>query len=170
MGKRWIKVKDNNTDYYALTKPNLITPFQTINHSSNNSCLLDKTCNSQSHLVSNIASGLTNSLYTKIKNKNKQQFFKSCHQVLSLTSLELQTLPFALNSRTNLGGSEPVTDTAQQPFTFLSILCHLATQLSSGVIKAINPSKLALVHSITTSLLFFMCRNSSQFSHPSNSN
>lgn len=48
--------------------------------------------------------------------------------------------------------------------------CHLHTQLSSGLITAIRPSKLLLVQSYTLSLLFFMRRNSSQLSQPSVSN
>lgn len=48
--------------------------------------------------------------------------------------------------------------------------CHLHTQLSSGLITAISPSKLLLVQSYTLSLLFFMRRNSSQLSQPSVSN
>lgn len=48
--------------------------------------------------------------------------------------------------------------------------CHLQTQLSSGLITAIKPSKLLLVQSYTLSLLFFIRRNSSQLSQPSTSN
>lgn len=54
--------------------------------------------------------------------------------------------------------------------TNLLMRCHLHTQLSSGLITAIKPSKLLLVQSYTLSLLFFMRRNSSQLSQPSTSN
>lgn len=55
-------------------------------------------------------------------------------------------------------------------YNFLPSRCHLATQESLGVVSAIMPSKLLLVWSYTLSLLFFMRRNSSQFSQPSFSN
>lgn len=52
----------------------------------------------------------------------------------------------------------------------LLMRCHLHTQLSSGLITAIKPSKLLLVQSYTLSLLFFIRKNSSQLSQPSTSN
>lgn len=56
-------------------------------------------------------------------------------------------------------------------FSIYSLMrCHLQTQLSSGLITAIRPSKLLLVQSYTLSLLFFIRRNSSQLSQPSVSN
>lgn len=90
--------------------------------------------------------------------------------VFRLVSLERQYTPLLLRSLTVLGWRRPVTDMAQHPLTNLPIRCHLATQLSSGPIKATNPSKLELVQSQTLSLLFFNRRYSSQLSHPSYSN
>lgn len=62
------------------------------------------------------------------------------------------------------------TNSILPPNANLLIRCHLQTQLSSGLITAIRPSKLLLVQSYTLSLLFFILRNSSQLSHPSYSN
>lgn len=54
--------------------------------------------------------------------------------------------------------------------TKFPIRCHLQTQLSWVLITEIIPSKLELVQAYTFSRLLRILRNSSQLSHPSNSN
>lgn len=63
-----------------------------------------------------------------------------------------------------------MTDTAYTPGLKLLTRCHLETQLSSGLIIAMIPSKEELVQSYTISRLPFICRYASQLSQPSYSN
>lgn len=60
----------------------------------------------------------------------------------------------------------PSTFTAYVPGAYPSRRCHLATQLVAGSAMAIIPSKTALVQSWTTSALWRISRNSSQFGQP----
>ena len=46
------------------------------------------------------------------------------------------------------------------------VLCHLATQLLSGSMTAMTPSKCVVVQTWTRSEFCFICMTSSQFGHP----
>lgn len=78
--------------------------------------------------------------------------------------------PILLSSEAIPDGNLPETSIAYMPRTFLLILCHLATQLSSGWHKAIMPLKFAVVQDETRSLWWRRPRYSSQFSQPCFSN
>lgn len=85
-------------------------------------------------------------------------------------SLDLYLIPRDFISRTTVAGSLPVMEMAYIPLEQRLMRCHFATQLSSGLISAMKPSKFEDVQSYTWSRFCFMRKNSSQLSQPSVSN
>lgn len=85
-------------------------------------------------------------------------------------SLDLYLIARDFISRTTVAGKRPVMEMAYIPLQQRFMRCHFATQLSSGLISAMKPSKLEEVQSNTWSRFCFIRKNSSQLSQPSDSN
>jgi len=104
-------------------------------------------------------------LYTDEENVDGEVHGES-DQSISVWSLGRYLIPRLSSSASTSSGTRPFTRTAYIPRTYFDVLCHRATQLSSGFMTAITPSKWVVVHDCILSGAPLNCIISSQFGQP----